>query len=235
MQLESKYGQTSFSVIMTINSDGQVIDHEIFESVIKTTSRMTYTDVYKIVADNDPEVCEKYSDLVDIFKTMEELALILRKKRMDRGALDFDFGEAKIILDEDGKPIDIIKSKSTIAEKIIEEFMIVCNETVAEHFYWMDAPFVYRIHEKPDKEKLLNFSNLARILGYRIKGSGDIHPNALQALLDEIRGEREERLLSTMMLRSLQKARYSHQNVGHFGLASKYYCHFTAPIRRYRT
>ena len=152
---------------------------------------------------------------------------------MDRGALDFDFGEAKIILDEDGKPIDIIKSKSTIAEKIIEEFMIVCNETVAEHFYWMDAPFVYRIHEKPDKEKLLNFSNLARILGYRIKGSGDIHPNALQALLDEIRGEREERLLSTMMLRSLQKARYSHQNVGHFGLASKYYCHFTAPIRRY--
>jgi len=231
--LNPNVDRLTFSVIMTINKEGQVIDHEIFESVIKTTARMTYTNVYKILVENDPEICEKYKDLVEIFKTMEELALILRKKRMDRGALDFDFGEAKIILDENGKPIDIFKFNATIAEKIIEEFMIVCNETVAEHFYWLDAPFVYRIHEKPDKEKLLSFSNLARILGYRIKGSGDIHPSALQALLDEVRGEKEERLISTMMLRSLQKARYSHENVGHYGLASKYYCHFTSPIRRY--
>ncbi|HHV97675.1 MAG TPA: ribonuclease R [Clostridiaceae bacterium] len=223
----------TFSVVMTINKEGQVIDHEIFESVIKTTARMTYTEVYRILVDKDPELCEKYKDLVGTFKTMEELALILRKKRMDRGALDFDFGEAKIILDENGKPVDVYKFKSTIAEQIIEEFMIVCNETVAEHFYWLDAPFVYRIHEKPDKEKLLSFGNLVRILGYRIKGSGDIHPSALQALLEEVRGEKEERLISTMMLRSLQKARYSHENVGHYGLASQYYCHFTSPIRRY--
>lgn len=223
----------AFSVVMTINSEGHVINHEIFESVIRTTARMTYTNVYKILVDKDPEVCAKYADLIDLFKTMEMLAAILRKKRMNRGSLDFDFGEAKIILDEDGKPVDIRKFKSTIAEKIIEEFMIVCNETVAENFYWMDAPFVYRIHEKPDPEKLMVFSNLARIFGYRIKGSGDIHPNALQALLEEIKGQKEERLISTMLLRSLQKARYSPQNLGHFGLASKYYSHFTAPIRRY--
>ncbi|HOJ09240.1 MAG TPA: ribonuclease R [Clostridiales bacterium] len=223
----------TFSVIMTINSSGNVIGHEICESVIKTTERMTYNNVYKMLVENDPQVCHKYSHLIDDFKTMEELALVLRKKRIERGSMDFDFGEAKIILDEEGRPVDIIKFKSTIAEKIIEEFMIVCNETVAEHFFWLEAPFVYRIHEEPDKEKLSNFSSFVRILGYRIKGKGEVHPKALQDLLDEVRGKKEERLISTMLLRSLQKARYSEQNAGHFGLASKYYCHFTAPIRRY--
>lgn len=223
----------TFSVFMTIDSKGNVVDHEIFESVINTTERMTYTNVYKILEEKDQEVCSKYSHLIGDLQVMEELALILREKRMARGAIDFDFGEARIVLDEEGRIADIMKFNPTIAEKIIEEFMIVCNETVAEYFFWLDSPFVYRIHEDPDKEKLINFSNFARILGYRLKGSGDIHPSALQKLLEEVKGKKEERLVSTMMLRSLQKAKYSERNVGHFGLASKYYCHFTSPIRRY--
>jgi len=231
--LNSGMDRLTFTVFMTIDSKGKVISHEILESVINNAERMTYTNVYKMLAENDPEICQRYSHLIDDFKMMEELALILREKRMSRGAMDFNFGEARIILDEEGRITDIVKFNPTIAEKIIEEFMIVCNETVAEYFYWMESPFVYRIHEEPDKEKLLNFSNFVRILGYRIKGSGEIHPSALQKLLEDVKGKKEERLISTVMLRSLQKARYSHQNTGHFGLASKYYCHFTAPIRRY--
>jgi len=223
----------TFSVFMNIDRNGNVVSHEIVESVIKTVERMTYTNVYKILHDNDPELCNRYSHILDDLRLMEELALILRQKRINRGAMDFNFGEARILMDNDGKIIDIIRFNSTIAEKIIEEFMIVCNETVAEYFYWLDSPFVYRIHENPDKEKLLNFSNFVKLLGYRIKGLSDIHPKALQKLLEEVKGKKEERLISTMMLRSLQKARYSEQNVGHFGLASKYYCHFTSPIRRY--
>ncbi len=231
--LNSGVDRLTFTVFMTIDSKGNVIDHEIFESIINTTERMTYTNVYRILVENDPETCKRYSHLIDDFRIMEELALILREKRISRGAMDFNFGEARIILDEEGRITDIVKFNPTIAEKIIEEFMIACNETVAEHFYWMESPFVYRIHEEPDKDKLLSFSNLVRILGYRIKGSGEIHPSALQKLLEDVKDKKEERLISTMMLRSLQKARYSYQNVGHFGLASKYYCHFTAPIRRY--
>ena len=141
--------------------------------------------------------------------------------------------EAKIILDEKGRPVDVKRYEITVANKIIEEFMLICNETVAEHFYWANTPFMYRIHEDPDTEKIENFSEFVHNLGYHLKGINKVHPRALQDLLTRVKGTREERIISTVMLRSLQKARYSHQNAGHFGLAARYYCHFTSPIRRY--
>lgn len=223
----------AFSVVMDIDENGKVIDHEIFESVIKTSERMTYTDVYKLLEFGDEDLMERYGYLMDDFNAMKELALILRKKRMDRGAIDFDFDEAKIILDENGKPTEVKKYEITIANRIIEEFMLVCNETVAEHFHWAGMPFVYRIHEEPDSEKIMTFAEFSRNLGYPLKGLNKIHPRALQAILEKVKGTKEETIVSTVMLRSLAKARYSHENSGHFGLAAKYYCHFTSPIRRY--
>jgi len=231
--LNPKVDRLSFSVMMDIDSTGKVIDHQIFPSVINIDERMTYTDVYKILEENDEELIKRYDYLVDDFKTMKELALILRKKRMSRGSIDFDFAEAKIIVDENGKPVEIKKYELTIANKIIEEFMLVCNETVAEHFFWANVPFVYRIHEEPDTEKIEAFSEFVHNLGYSIKGINKIHPRALQDLLEKVKGSKEERIISTVMLRSLQKAKYSSQQYGHFGLAAKFYCHFTSPIRRY--
>jgi len=231
--LNPQVDRLSFTVMMEIDSNGKVVDHEIFESVIRTNERMTYTDVYKILVEKDKELSKRYDYLVEDFKTMEELALILRNKRMQRGSIDFDFDEAKILLDENGKPIDIKRYEITIANKIIEEFMLVCNETVAEHFFWSNVPFVYRVHEDPDTDKIESFSEFVHNLGYTLKGINKIHPRALQDLLEKIKGTKEERIISTVMLRSLQKARYSHLSVGHFGLAARYYCHFTSPIRRY--
>ncbi len=231
--LNANTDRLAFSVIMNIDNNGDVIDHEIFESVIRTAERMTYTDVYKILEEKDESLLSKYSNIAKDLEIMKELALILREKRLERGALDFDLGEAKIVVDSNCRVIDIVKFKPTIAEKIIEEFMIVCNETVAENFFWLDSPFIYRVHEDPDKEKLMNFSKFVRLFGYRIKGNNIIHPGALQKLLEDVKGKKEERLINTMLLRSLKKAKYSEKNLGHFGLASKYYCHFTAPIRRY--
>jgi len=210
-----------------------VIRHDIFESVIRSVERMTYTDVYKILELGDRDLTERYSHLVEDFRKMKELALILRNRRMARGAMDFNFDEAKVILDEKGKPVDVRRYEITIANRIIEEFMLVCNETVAEHFFWTGMPFVYRIHEEPDTEKIMAFAEFAKNLGYPIKGLHNIHPGALQDVLERVKGKREELIVSTVMLRSLAKARYSHQNVGHFGLAASYYCHFTSPIRRY--
>jgi len=231
--LNPKVDRLAFSVMMDIDSSGKVVSHEIFESVINVSERMTYKNVYKILVENDEELSERYSYLLDDFKAMEELALILHKRRMARGSLDFNFAEAKVVLDERGKPVDVKKYEFTIANRIIEEFMLICNETVAEHFFWADSPFVYRIHEEPDTEKIEAFSELVSNLGYRLKGINKVHPKALQDLLNRIKGTKEEMIISTIMLRSLQKARYSHQNAGHFGLAAKYYCHFTSPIRRY--
>ena len=231
--LNPKVDRLAFTVMMDIDSTGKLHSHEIFESVIKTSERMTYTNVYRILVENDQELIKKYDYLVDDFKMMQELAMILRNKRAVRGAIDFDFEEAKIILDEKGKPVQVKRYEITIANKIIEEFMLVCNETVAEHFYWANAPFVYRIHEDPDSEKIENFAEFVKNLGYSVKGINKIHPKALQDLLAKVKGKREERIISTVMLRSLQKAKYSHQNHGHFGLAAKFYSHFTSPIRRY--
>lgn len=231
--LNPQVERLTLSVMMDIDNAGRVVNYEIFDSVIKTKERMTYSDVTKILEDDDPELMERYMELVDDFRLMKELAVLLRNKRVERGSIDFDFPEAKIILDDKGKPIDIKKYEITISNRIIEEFMLVCNETVAEHMYWTNIPFIYRVHEDPDPEKIENFNLLIYNLGYHLKGIAKIHPKSLQQLLNKIKGKKEERIISTVMLRSLMKAKYAHENLGHFGLAAKYYCHFTSPIRRY--
>lgn len=210
------------------------VRHEIFTSVIRTTERMTYTNVRKILLDEDPEVTARYAALVDQFRLMEELAMGLRAKRMQRGAIDFDFQESKVIVDAQGKPIDIVKRERSVAEQIIEEFMLAANETVAEHFHWLKVPFLYRIHEEPDGDKLLQFVQFAANFGYAVRGKGNkVHPRALQTLLESIRGSKEETVISTMMLRSMKQAKYDAESLGHFGLAAEFYSHFTSPIRRY--
>ena len=231
--LNPQVDRLAFSVMMEIDASGKVIDHEIFESVININERMTYNNVYKILQGESPDLMERYADFIEDFRAMEKLALILRNKRMHRGAIDFDFQEAKIVLDDKGKPVEIKRYELTIANKIIEEFMLICNETVAEHFFWTNTPFVYRIHEEPDADKMESFADFVHNLGYHLKGVNKVHPKALQDLLEKVKGTREEHIISTIMLRSLQKARYSHQNSGHFGLAAKFYSHFTSPIRRY--
>lgn len=180
------------------------------------------------------ELVARYGDLVEDFLLMEELALKLRHKRMRRGAIDFDFQESKVLVDEQGKPTDIIKRERSIAEQIIEEFMLAANETVAEHFFWMKVPFLYRIHEDPDAEKLLHFMEFIGNFGYTVRGrSNSVHPRALQSLLEDIKGTKEETVISTVLLRSMKQARYEAESMGHFGLATEYYSHFTSPIRRY--
>lgn len=219
---------------MEVSPKGEVVNHDIFQSVIKTTERMTYRDVNKILVDGDQEVSEKYSGLVRMFKDMEELASILRKKRMDRGAIDFDFKEAEVIVDEDGKAVDVELRERSVAERLIEEFMLAANETVAEHFHWMEVPFIHRIHQEPDPTKLQHFFEFIANLGYVVKGtSNEVHPQALQRVVEEVAGTQEEKIISKLMLRSMQQAKYDPQGIGHFGLATDFYTHFTSPIRRY--
>lgn len=219
---------------MEFDEKAKLVRYEIYPSVIRTTERMTYTNVRKILVDEDPELIERYGELVDDFRLMEELAMKLREKRMRRGAIDFDFAEAKVLVDENGKPTDIIKRERSIAEMIIEEFMLSANETVAEHFHWLKVPFLYRVHEEPDSEKLFHFMEFISNFGYVVKGKANsVHPRALQALLEEIKGKKEETVISTVLLRSMKQARYDAESLGHFGLATDFYCHFTSPIRRY--
>ncbi|MGI6142044.1 MAG: ribonuclease R [Caldicoprobacterales bacterium] len=224
----------AFSVIMEIDARGTVVNHTIEESVIRSSQRMVYEDVTRILEKNDAELIERYSDYIDDLRNMEALAEILRNKRMRRGSIDFDLDETRITLDLKGRPIDVMPYERGISNRIIEEFMLVCNETVAEFMTWNETPFVYRIHEEPEVEKLLEFNEFIHNFGYHLKGiGGEIHPKTLQNLLEKIKGSREEGIISTVMLRSLKKARYSSENAGHFGLAARFYCHFTAPIRRY--
>ncbi|MBD7915436.1 ribonuclease R [Clostridium sp. Sa3CUN1] len=231
--LNPKVDRLALSCFMVIDNKGKVIQHEIQETVIKTSERMTYTDVTKILENNDEELIKRYDYLVDDFKAMEELCNILREKRMRRGAIDFNFEESKIILNDLGKPIDIKPYDRAIANRVIEEFMLVCNETIAEHMYWTNLPFVYRIHEEPDEEKLEKFKEFVYNLGYVVRWGQETHPRALQDILDKVQGKKEETVVSTLLLRSMMQAKYSPECVGHFGLAAKYYCHFTSPIRRY--
>jgi len=231
--LNPKVDRLALTCFIEIDKNGKSVDHEIVESIIKTNERMTYTDVTKILTDKDEETIKKYDYLHDDFIHMEELCGILNKKRMGRGAIDFDFVECKIILNEFGKPIDIVPYERGIANRVIEEFMLTANETVAEHFFWLNVPFVYRIHEDPDEEKLMRFSEFAHNLGYAVKWGNEVHPRMLQDILKKVKGEKEEMVVSTLLLRSMMKAKYSPECVGHFGLAAKYYCHFTSPIRRY--
>jgi ribonuclease R len=219
---------------MEFNEAARVVRHDIYPSVIRTVERMTYTNVRKILEDRDEELMERYKELVPDFELMAELAMRLREARMERGAIDFNLAEAKILVDENGKPCDIVKRERSIAEMIIEEFMLAANETVAQHFHWLNVPFLYRVHEDPDSEKLLNFIAFVANFGYIVRGRGNrVHPRALQSLLEEIAGKQEETVISTVLLRSMKQAKYSHESLGHFGLASEHYTHFTSPIRRY--
>ncbi|KAA5806679.1 ribonuclease R [Thermoanaerobacterium thermosaccharolyticum] len=225
----------TLTVKMKIDRNGNVVDHDIFESVIRSKERMTYTNVHKILEESDEELKERYKDLIEDFNNMKDLAKILLERRKRRGSVDFDFEEAKIIVDEKGKPVDIVKVERNIAHRIIEEFMLVANETVAEHMHWINVPFVYRVHEHPDMEKLMAFNKFIHNLGYHIKGIGgdEIHPKALQELIKQVRGKNEQRVVETLLLRSLKRARYSPEDLGHYALATQYYTHFTSPIRRY--
>ncbi|AKL94708.1 ribonuclease R [Clostridium aceticum] len=232
--LNPRVDRLTMSVLMEIDRDGKVVSHEIMESVININERMIYEDVSDILEHQDKALIEKYQHVVDDFKRMEDLSKILRERRESRGAIDFDFDEAKVVLDPKGRPIDVKKYERRIANRVIEEFMLVCNETIAEHFYWLNSPFVYRVHEEPNVERLEEFNKFVHNFGYHLKGmANEIHPKMLQDLLNKIKGQKEETVISTLMLRSLKKARYTSDNLGHFGLAAKYYCHFTSPIRRY--
>ncbi|MEC2071193.1 ribonuclease R [Alkalihalophilus marmarensis] len=232
--LNPQVDRLTLSCEMEITPDGQVVNHEIFQSVIKTTERMTYSDVNKILVDNDEEVKARYESLVPNFEAMEKLASILRNKRFERGAIDFDFKEAKVLVDEEGKANDVVLRSRSVAERLIEEFMLAANETIAEHFHWLKLPFVYRIHEDPDAEKLTKFLEFITNFGYVVRGNANtVHPRALQKLLEEVRGEPEETVISTVMLRSMQQAKYDPNSLGHFGLSTEFYTHFTSPIRRY--
>lgn len=219
---------------MTIDRNGKVIHHEIFPSVINSDYRMTYDAVYEIVELHNEELTEKYSEIVPMLTGMAELQKTLHQKRDDRGAINFDFKESKVIVDEEGWPTDILVIERTIAERMIEEFMLVANETVAEHFHWMEVPFMYRIHEDPKEEKVQRLFEFLTNFGIVIKGAGNkLDPRALQEITESIAGLPEETVISTMLLRSMQQAKYFEESLGHFGLSTDYYTHFTSPIRRY--
>ncbi|SDB97224.1 ribonuclease R [Shouchella lonarensis] len=232
--LNPQVDRLTLSCEMEIDHNGAVVHHDIFQSVINTTERMTYTDVNQMLVEKDEPLRERYTKIVPMLEDMEALAAILRKKRFDRGAIDFDFKEAKVLVDEDGKATDVVLRERSVAEKLIEEFMLAANETVAEHFHWLKYPFVYRIHEDPDETKLESFLAFITGFGYVLRGSANtIHPRSLQQLLEEVSGEPEEAVISKLMLRSMKQAKYDVHSIGHFGLATEFYTHFTSPIRRY--
>lgn len=224
----------ALSCIMKIDESGNVIDYNICESVINVNHRMSYTGVKKIIEEHDPAVTEQFADVAPMLNKMQELSLILREKRRKRGSIDFDFPETKVILNEQGEPVEIKPYDRNEATKMIESFMLSANETVAEHYYWQQVPFLYRIHEEPESEKLNKLKTFIKNFGYSLKISGDdIHPKEFQKLLAKIEGTTEEPLISRLTLRSMQQAKYSPEALGHFGLACDYYSHFTSPIRRY--
>jgi ribonuclease R len=224
----------ALSCLMEIDGKGNVIGHRIAETLIQVDRRMTYTAVNAIVTDRDPDVMEEYGDFVPMFDLMKELADILRERRKKRGSIDFDFPESKIILDEKGRPVDIKPYERNAATKIIEDFMLMANETIAEDYFWQELPFLYRTHDYPDPEKMKRLGTFINNFGYTIRTqNGEVHPKELQKLLDKIEGTPEEALISRLTLRSMKQAKYTTVCTGHFGLAANYYTHFTSPIRRY--
>ena len=237
--LNQKEDRLTISVIMEINKEGQVISSNIVKGIINVTKRMNYTDVAILIKDEiedkkELKIVKENKQYIEHFKRMEELARILKSRREKQGSLNLDLPESKIILDENGIAIDIKKYELTFANEIIEQFMLTANETVAERFFWLEAPFIYRVHEVPDEEKIDELNKFLFNFGYKIKGSKDnIHPKAFAEVLENIKGKPEERIISNLILRTLKVARYEKENKGHFGIASKYYCHFTSPIRRY--
>lgn len=231
--LNPRVDRLTMSVIIDFDKEANIKSYKITPSVIKTCERMTYTQVNKILEDKDQEMINRFKYLLDDLTAMRELAEKLTQKRFARGSLDFDIEEAKVILDEEGHPVDVVKEERRIGNRIIEEFMIAANEVVAEHIFWLKIPLIYRIHEDPDDEKIRSLKEFLYGLGYTLKGTQNLKPKSLQQILEKAKGKPEQRLVNTMLLRSLKQARYSGMNSGHFGLASLYYTHFTSPIRRY--
>lgn len=232
--LNAGVDRLALSCFMDIDDQGNVINHRISETLINIDRRMTYNNVKKILEDREPDLLDEYKDFVDFFELMKEVAMLLRGKRTERGSIDFDFEEAKIYLNDEGVPVEIKPYERSIATKIIEEFMLICNETIAEDHYWQDVPFMYRSHEEPNPERIQGLSEFIYNFGYSIKGKhGVVHPKAIQKVLDDITGSAEEPIISRLVLRSMKRAQYTATSDGHFGLAAKYYCHFTSPIRRY--
>lgn len=224
----------ALSCIMTINDKGNVVDYKIAETVICVDRRMTYTSVKKILEEQDEEESKKYEEFVPMFQMMEKVAGILREKRKKRGSIDFDFPETKMVLDEQGKPIELKPDDRNVATKIIEDFMLLANETVAEHYFWQEIPFVYRTHEQPDEEKIQKLAIFINNFGHSMHiANNAVRPKEIQKLLAKVEGTNEEALISRLALRSMKQAKYTPENTGHFGLATTYYCHFTSPIRRY--
>lgn len=224
----------ALSCIMEINHKAEVVNHRVVKSVIHSDKRMTYTAVREVLEEKTPALLEEYADFVDMLENMNRLRILLAEKRKKRGSVNFDLPESKIILDENGKPIDIKPYERSIATNMIEEFMLICNEIIAEDFFWQEVPFLFRSHEIPDEQKLQKMEDFIRNFGYHLKGSkDDIHPKAIQQMLLKAEGKDEERIITRVVLRSMKQARYTAENGGHFGLAAKYYCHFTSPIRRY--
>lgn len=224
----------TLSVSMEIDPKGKLIYSDVFKGIINVTRRMSYKDVQSILDNSDNVIVEKYKEYIPDFKLMEELAHILKEKRITKGYLNLDIPESKIILDKDGYAIDVKKYETTFANEIIEQFMLIANETIAEKFYWLKAPFIYRVHEDPDIEKVTELNKLLFNFGYKIHvKEGKIYPAEFAKILKEVEGKPEEKIVSNMILRTLKVAVYDSENKGHFGIASKYYCHFTSPIRRY--
>ena len=229
-------GQDRFtlSCSMEINNKGEVVSAEVYKGIINVTERMNYHDVQKILDKSDEEVLKKYEKYIGNFELMAELAEILKKKRLEQGYLNLDIPESKIDLDENGKVISIGKYETSFSNEIIEQFMLSANETIAEKFYWLEAPFIYRVHEDPDIEKVKELNKFLYNFGLKIRIVNEkIYPKEVSKILEEIKGKEEEKVVSTLILRTLKIARYEAENKGHFGIASKYYCHFTSPIRRY--
>ena len=224
----------TLSCSMEIDKKGKVISSSVYKGLIKVTERMTYTDVQKILDKSDKKVLKRYEKYIQEFENMKELATILKNRRLEQGYLNLDIPESKIVLDTDGKAIDVKKYETNFANEIIEQFMLTANETIAEKFYWLDAPFIYRVHENPDLEKITELNKFLFNFGYKIKANKDnVYPKEFSKVLEEVKGKEEERVVSNLILRTLKVARYEAENKGHFGIASKYYCHFTSPIRRY--
>ena len=232
--LNAGVDRLALSCIMTINEKGAVIDHTIAETVVRIDERMSYTNVKKILEERDEAETTRYKELVPMFELMAELSGILREKRRQRGSIDFDFPETKMILDANGRPIDIKPYDRNVATKIIEDFMLLANETVAEDYFWQEIPFVYRTHESPDEDKVKKLATFINNFGHSLHISNkEVRPKEIQKLLAKVEGTAEEALISRLALRSMKQAKYTPENTGHFGLAASYYCHFTSPIRRY--
>lgn len=231
--LNAGENRLALSCIMTVDKKGEIVDHVIAETVIRVDQRMSYTSVAKILEAQDEQERQKYEKLVPMFEQMAEVSGLLRERRKKRGAIDFDFPETKMILDEQGRPVELKPYERNVATKMIEDFMLAANETVAEEYFWREIPFLYRTHEAPEEDKVKKLSTFINNFGYHIHMGNEIRPKEIQKLLEKVEGTPQEALISRLALRSMKQARYTPENAGHFGLAAQYYTHFTSPIRRY--